>query len=140
MSRRRQERAALRALQRRVWGDAVYESHLADLTRRRQRRFGLVAIVAGAQLVVIAFALLMFANPASAHTSQITISCTQVQFNYSNFPGSTATAHESIVIDGQQGPQRDFVFGSSSATDVITIGPLGPGTHMIDASTHWSFD
>ena len=52
MSRRRQERAALRALQRRVWGDTTYEDHVVDRARRRQRRVGIIGVVAGAQMLL----------------------------------------------------------------------------------------
>ena len=43
MSRRRQERAALRELQRKVWGDRCYDHHLAELARGRQRRISIIA-------------------------------------------------------------------------------------------------
>src|SRR6516165_4352416 len=100
MSRRRQERAALRELQRRVWGDCCYERHLVEVARGRQRRISLIAIIVGAYMVIIAVVLFAIANSASAHTSQITIGCTQVQFNYSQFPQTAVIAHEAIKIDG----------------------------------------
>lgn len=138
MSRRRQERAELRALQRHVWGDKSYTAHVAELRHNRQRRFSIAAVVVGAQLLLLAIGLFAFASPASAHTSQITIGCKQVEFNYAEFPQTSVNAHESITIDGAQGPQRDFQFTGPTAIDIIAIAP-GPGSHTVDASTNWTF-
>jgi hypothetical protein len=139
MGQRRSERAALRELQRKVWGDRCYDLHLAELARGRQRRISLIAVTVGAYMLIFAVALFAFASSASAHTSEISISCTQVQFNYSQFPETAVVAHESITIDDEQGTQRDFHFTGPTATDVITIDLLAPGAHTVEATTNWSF-
>jgi hypothetical protein len=139
MSRRSQERAALRALQRRVWGNGYYEQHVVELARGRQRRVGLLGIAAGAQMMIVALALFVFPSAASAHTSQITITCTKVTFDYASFPDVAVTAHESVVIDGQQGPSPDFEFTGPTATNSITIDLHGPQSHTVKATTNWTF-
>jgi len=139
MSRRSQERAALRALQRRVWGNGYYEQHVVELARGRQRRVGLLGIAAGAQMLIVALALFVFPSAASAHTSEITITCAHVTFDYASFPDTDVVAHESVVIDGQQGPERDFNFTGPTATDTITIDLHGPATHTVKATTNWTF-
>lgn len=138
MMRRRRERAALRELQRRVWGENSYNAHVDELKRTRKRRANVLVILGGAQLLLAALALAIFPTAASAHTSQITIGCTQVEFNYAEFPQTSVTAHESILIDGVQGPQRDFQFTGPTAVDIIMI-TVAAGAHTIDASTNWTF-
>ncbi len=138
MSRRRQERSALRELERRVWGEKTYQAHRDELRHNRQRRASFGALIVGGQLLLLALAMFVFVNPASAHTSQISITCTQVEFNYAEFPQTSVTAHESVVIDGVQGPKRDFQFTGPTAIDIITIAP-GSGTHTVTATTNWTF-
>jgi hypothetical protein len=97
-------------------------------------------MLVGVQFVIIAVALFAFATVASAHTAQITIGCTQVQFNYSQFPDDTpVSAHEAINIDGQPGLVRIFLFNGPSASDVVKIVLTGSGSHTVEATTNWSF-
>lgn len=139
MGRGARERAALQALARRVWGDSYYEQHARQGVRRGQRLVALVGIGVGGPLLLSALVLAGFSTAASAHTSTINISCTQVEFVYESFPDVTATSHESVMIDGVEVAQQDFTFEGPSATDVISIS-VGSGTHTVDADDHWSFD
>jgi hypothetical protein len=139
MGRGARERDALRALARKVWGESYYEHQVRQRARRGQRLVALVGIGVGSPLLLTALVLAGFSTTASAHTSTINISCTQVEFVYDSFPDVTATSHESVSIDGVEVATRDFTFEGPSATDVISIS-VGSGTHTVDAHDQWSFD
>jgi hypothetical protein len=101
---------------------------------RLASKFRAASLVAG----VLAVMAILPAT-ASAHTGTITISCTSVEFSYTNFgPSPTGgTATEQISVDGTPVvTNRVFTFSGSSATDTVTITP-GSGTHTISASTQW---
>jgi len=139
MGRGARERAALRDLARKVWGDSYYERHVRTRARRGQRLLALVGIGIGSPLLLSALVLAGFSTAASAHTSTINISCTQVEFVYESFPDTTATSHESVRIDDVEVAAKDFTFEGPSATDIISIS-VGSGTHTVAANDQWSFD
>jgi len=138
MGRRARRRAALRELQRLVRGDSYAEHETKNPSRRRSRFRGVPPIVVGAQLICAALWLALFAPTASAHTNEITISCTTVTFAYTNFPETAVVSHETINIDGTES-QRDFSFQGPSATDTVMID-VGAGSHSVSANSEWSFD
>jgi hypothetical protein len=131
-------RTRLRALQRSVWGDRIYEQHASRRTRRQQRLSAVVVTAIGGQLVLTAVGLVLISSAASAHTSTINISCTEVEFVYRNFPNVTATAHESVVINGIETASRDITFQGPETTDTVTIA-LGSGSNTVAASDHWAY-
>ena len=138
MGRRARQRIRLRALQRTVWGEGLV--HERDRLRiHRRRRFGALAVTGlGGQLLLTAFGIVMLSTPASAHTSTINISCTQVEFVFQNFPDVTATAHETVVINGIPAASRDITFQGPGTTDTIAI-TLGPGSNTIEAADSWAY-
>jgi len=144
MGRKSREEAALRALARKVWGDSYYERHTATSgasgtrTSRRHHLTAIAGIGVGAPLLLSALGMVAFSTAASAHTSTIEISCTQVQFVYQNFEAVLATAHESVSIDGVQVAQRDITFNGPSATDAIPI-TVPSGTHSVTANDEWFY-
>ena len=126
MGRGARERAALRALARKVWGESYYEHHVRQRARRGQRLVALVGIGVGSPLLLSALVLAGFSTAASAHTSTINISCTQVEFVYDSFPDVTATSHESVSIDGVEvATQRLHVRGSVGDRRHFDFGRVG---------------
>src|SRR4051812_10710764 len=137
---RRREEASLRALARKVWGDSYYERFERQRAGRRHRLTAVAGIGVGGPLLLSALAMIAFSTAASAHTSAINISCTQVAFTYRSFPaGVSATAHESVKIDNNEVAQRDFVFIGPSSSDTIPIS-VGSGTHAVHVSVSWTFN
>jgi hypothetical protein len=125
-----------------VWGESYFERHAASSGSRAPRRHRLTAIAGlgvGGPLLLSALVMVGFSTGASAHTSTINISCTQVQFVYKNFEAAVATAHESVTIDNVQAAQKDITFNGPSATDTITIF-VGNGTHTVRANNQWFFN
>ena len=111
---------------RAVWGEQTSSRVTRQRTRRRQRLAAVGVTGIGGQLVLTAIGLVLLSTAASAHTSTIDISCTQVEFVYQNFPHVTATAHESVVVNGVEIATHDITFQGPGTTDTITIA-LGVG-------------
>lgn len=80
------------------------------------------------------------AGPASAHVANIVISCSNVQFNYTNFvAGETASATETVTVNGTQEVSKVFTFTGPTASDTVAITvPGGSGT--VVANTSWTVD
>ncbi len=140
MGSRKREQAELHNLNRLIWGAAVYDRHVeqskAQRAARRARRRSTASIVLGLTFLSAAGVLMLFSGAAFAHDSAIGISCTQVDFNYQNFAGSSTTAHESITVDGGVPIARDFTFTGAQATDSVALS-LGSGTHSVSANNSW---
>ena len=134
MRRRRQEEAALSALARKVWGDSYYERYVGHSSGRRRR----LGVALAAPLLLSVLGIFAFSSAAFAHTSTISITCTQVSFEYHNFAsGIPTTAHETVTVDGTEVAVVDFTFTGPSGSHTIPI-TIGTGSHTVVASTQWN--
>jgi hypothetical protein len=77
----------------------------------------------------------LFAAPAWANLSDITIACQAVSFHYTLFSSSGATATEQVSINGSLFASKQFTFSTTEAFDTIAI----PGVtgDVVTASTSW---
>ncbi len=140
MGQRKREAAELRSLNRMIWGASVYDRHVAqskaERIARRARRTSGVSIGLGVILLAAAAVVFVLPRPAFAHESEISISCTQVTFNYQSFADASTTAHESIAVDNDTPIQHEFTFTGAQATDTVPLS-LSPGTHTVHATDAW---
>jgi hypothetical protein len=77
----------------------------------------------------------LFAAPAWANLSDITIFCQSVNFHYTLFSSSGATATEQVTINGSVFTSKQFTFTGTEAFDTIAI----PGVtgDVVIASASW---
>ncbi len=96
---------------------------------------GVAASAAAAAALVV-----LTAPIASAHTGTININCTQVVFNYQDFPANgQSPIDETVAIDGNTAASKTFILIGSSGSDAVAI-TVGPGTHTVTASATWTVD
>lgn len=88
-------------------------------------------------VAMLAVAVGLTAETASAHTGTITISCSKVTFTYSGFSNG-ATANETVSVDGSPIVSKSFTFSGSGGTDVVSISVSG--SHTISAHADWTAD
>ncbi len=98
-----------------------------------------LAVTAALGVVIAAGMVVLSAAPASAHTATITISCTQVTFNYSGFPSESITATETVAVNGVTQVHKTFTFTGPSGSDTVGISVPG-GTNTVTAKTSWTVD
>jgi hypothetical protein len=99
----------------------------------RNGRRSIVALTAAS----VSLAGLVIAAPvALAHVARITIGCTSVDYNFTEFPDKTNTIQETVSIDGSQVASQTFTFTGHTGSNSIAID-VGPGTHTVTATASW---
>lgn len=89
--------------------------------------------------ILLALGLTVAVAPAaSAHVGQVAISCTEVDFAYTNFSDG-ATANETVSIDGVQVVATTFTFSGTGGSDAVPIN-VPSGTHIVAAHADWTAD
>ena len=89
-------------------------------------------------LTAVAFASVLVAPAASAHTGRVKlITCNSVVFRYKRFPTTTNSVDETVTIDGSTAVTKTFTFTGPDATDTVPVG-MAPGVHTVTASSQWT--
>ena len=81
--------------------------------------------------------MVAFAASASAHVAVISIGCTGVTFNYSQFPSTGASINESVTQNGNT-ITKTFNLTSSTGSDTIPIN--GANGDTVSAHATWTVD
>jgi hypothetical protein len=86
---------------------------------------------------VVALASLALAAPASATTVDITVTCTEATFSYSQFPTNIqSSANQTVTVDGQPAASSTVQF--TGPTFVSTLPLTITGNASVTATSAWT--
>lgn len=90
-------------------------------------------------LLTGALALVAMAPAASAHTADVTISCTAVTFNYAKFPDKANTiGSEVVTIDGITIVSKSFSFTGPTGSDTVELHFRTNNTYTVVGTATWT--
>ena len=87
--------------------------------------------------IMVALASLALAAPASATTVEITVTCTEATFSYSQFPTNIqSSAVQTVTVDGQPAASSTVQF--TGPTFVSTLPLSITGNASVTATSAWT--